>query len=106
MRPLTHGVQLWVRDNLLTVAGSLLGMLILARIVRSLRATRRSQRAARESLTARGEPAAARFAEPAANARSTFQESEPAGRRQLREQIHADPSGAAAALKQWLGNAA
>ncbi len=106
MRPLTHDVQLWVRDNLLTVAGSMLGILIVARIIRSLRATRRSNRAARASLTPRVEPAAARVAEPAANPRSTFHESEPAGRRQLREHIQADLSGAAAALKQWLGNAA
>jgi flagellar biosynthesis/type III secretory pathway M-ring protein FliF/YscJ len=90
IRPLAQTVRLWVRDNLLTLGGSLLGVGLLAKLARSLNATRRADRERRQA------PRAPR----------SSQEGERSGKRRLREQIQADPGSAAAALKQWMGNAA
>ena len=107
-RPLLPFLRLWFRDNLFTLAGSLVGAMLLARLVSSLRVIRRTVRDARRTLradvadaSAHGNPLAR-----AANARPTATDGEPSSRRRLREQIQADPSGTAAALKQWMGNAA
>jgi hypothetical protein len=90
IRPLAQTVRLWVRDNLLTLGGSLLGVGLLAQLARSLSATRPADRERRQA------PKAPR----------SSHEGERSGKRRLREQIQADPGSAAAALKQWMGNAA
>jgi hypothetical protein len=90
IRPLAQTVRLWVRDNLLTLGGSLLGVGLLAKLARSLSATRPADRERRQA------PKAPR----------SSHEGERSGKRRLREQIQADPGSAAAALKQWMGNAA
>ncbi len=107
-RPLLPFLRLWFRDNLFTLAGSLVGAMLLARLVSSLRVIRRTVRDARRTLRAVAADASdhEEFQARAANARPTATDGEPSSRRRLREQIQADPSGAAAALKQWMGNAA
>ena len=90
IRPFAQTVRLWVRDNLLTLGGSLLGVGLFAKLARSLSATRRADRERRQA------PQAPRSSE----------DGERSGKRRLREQIQADPGSAAAALKQWMGNAA
>ncbi|MFM7072212.1 MAG: hypothetical protein ACKO38_10525, partial [Planctomycetota bacterium] len=107
-RPLTTLVRIWVRDNLLTLAGSALGILLFALLTRSLRVIRRSDRAAARLRAAQSATTAdyGRFANHATRSRHEASLGEPSRRRELQEQIQADPSGAAAALKQWIGNAA
>jgi hypothetical protein len=107
-RPLTTLVGVWVRDNLLTLAGSAFGILLFVLLKRSLRVIRREDRAATRLRDAQSATTAAhgRIGNYATRSRRAATNGETSRRQELQEQIQADPSGAAAALKQWMGNAA
>lgn len=107
-RPPTTLVRLWVRDNLLTLAGSAFGILLFVLLTRSLRVIRREDRATTRLRDAQSATTAAhaRIGNHATRSRRAATNGETSRRQELQEQIQADPSGAAAALKQWMGNAA
>lgn len=95
----------WLRDNSLTLFGSIVGFWCLVRLASVLKRTRTVSRQARSlirSVAAQRDSEAQREA-AAANRLPT---SPPLGRKRLQEQIHQDVRTAAATLRQWLSNAA
>jgi flagellar biosynthesis/type III secretory pathway M-ring protein FliF/YscJ len=109
----------WLRDNAFTLLGAFPGLYGLARLVQTLRSTRVEGRRAKSYL--RGVPRGGREksqeTESVERARSARKSTRPAlssqqlssqqlPSQQLHDQIQGDPSGAAATLRQWLGNAA
>ncbi|MFO0817290.1 MAG: hypothetical protein U1A77_05080 [Pirellulales bacterium] len=104
----------WLRDNAFTLLGAFAGLYGLSRLVQTLRSTRVEGRRAKSYLrdVPGGNVEKAQEPESPERPRSTRKTNRPAlpsqqlPSQQLHDQIQGDPSGAAATLRQWLGNAA
>lgn len=99
----------WVRDNALTLLGAIAASYGLSRLCGILRSTRMEGRRAKTFLRSTSRSATEHATHDASSERTRPTKTAarpPLPLQQLHEQIQGDPSGAAATLRQWLGNAA